>query len=156
MNERTNDSWPVAELDPVRQLRALTAGISGAVIEEAFIPAPFEAVWDIASDLENEVPRSEWHVRSLRITSRYGERLEARVHGLLGVQDRFDIVLRPGWCWMQGRVLCAGMAATPVGNGTLFAIATGLRVPGTGVIRPVLRRGANRSLRQLARRVGEA
>lgn len=147
-------SWPVAELDPVRRLRALTAGIPGAVVAEGVIPAPFEAVWEIASDLENEVPRSEWHVRSLRITHAEGDRLEAVVHGLMGVHDRFSIVLRPGWCWMQGSVLLAGMAATPVVDGTLFAFAAGLRVPGSGVLRPVLRRGADRSLRRLARRVG--
>jgi hypothetical protein len=154
MNEPTNRHWPVADLDPVRRLRALVAGIPGAVVVEDVIPASFEAVWDIASDLENEVPRSEWHVRSLRITHQEGDRLETLVYGLVGVHDRFAIVLRPGWCWMQGRLLLAGMAATPVEDGTLFAFATGLRVPGSGVLRPVLRRAADRSLRRLAQRVG--
>ena len=155
MNESTRNSWPVANLDPVRRLRALAGGIPGAVVVEQVIPASFSAVWDIASDLENEVPRSEWHVRSLKITSQEGDRLRALVHGLAGVRDQFDIVLRPGWCWMQGRVLLAGMAATPVEGGTLFAFATGLRVPDAGFLRPVLRRSAARSLRRLARRVEE-
>ena len=155
MNEPTRHSWPVADLDPVRRLRALAGGIPGAVVVEQVILASFWAVWDIASDLENEVPRSEWHVRSLHITRAEGERLEALVYGLAGVRDRFDIVLRPGWCWMQGRVLVAGMAATPVEDGTLFAFATGLRVPGAGFLRPVLRRGADRSLRRLAQHVEE-
>lgn len=146
-------SWPVAELDPVRRLRALAAGTPGAAVAEGVIPAPFEAVWEIASDLECEVPRSEWHVRSLRITHQEGDRLEALVYSLAGVRDRFDIVLRPGWCWMQGRLLLAGMAATPVEGGTLFAFAAGLRVPGSGVLQPVLRRGAARSLRRLTRRL---
>lgn len=145
----------MAELDPVRRLRALTAGMPGAVVAEEVIPAPFEAVWEIASDLENEVPRSEWHVRSLSITRREGDRLEALVYGLGGLHDRFDIVLRPGWCWMQGSVLLAGMAATPVEDGTLFAFAAGLRVPGSGVLRPALRRGADRSLRRLIQRLSE-
>lgn len=153
MNEPTNNSWPVAELDPVRRLRAFTAGMPGAVVVEEVIPASFEAVWEIASDLENEVPRSEWHVRSLRITHADGDRLEALVHGIMGVHDGFAIVLRPGWCWMQGRLLLAGMAATPVEGGTLFAFATGLRVPGAGFLRPVLRRAADRSLRRLTQRV---
>lgn len=139
----------MAELDPVRRLRALTAGMPGAVVAEEVIPASFEAVWEIASDLENEVPRSEWHVRSLSITRREGDRLEALVYGLGGLHDRFDIVLRPGWCWMQGSVLLAGMAATPVEDGTLFAFAAGLRFPGSSVLRPALRRGADRSLRRL-------
>lgn len=155
MNEPTNSSWPVAELDPVRRLRALTSGMPGAVVVEEVIPASFETVWEIASDLENEVPRSEWHVRSLRITHADGDRLEALVHGLMGIHDKFAIVLRPGWCWMQGRLLLAGMAATPVEGGTLFAFATGLRVPAAGFLRPVLRRGADRSLRRLVRRVEE-
>jgi hypothetical protein len=154
MNKPTNHHWPVADLDPVRRLRALAAGIPGAVVVEDVIPASFGAVWGIASDLENEVPRSEWHVRSLRITRQEGDPLEALVYGLLGVHDRFAIVLRPGWCWMQGRLLLAGMAATPVEDGILFAFATGLRVPGSGALRPVLRRGAERSLRRLAQRVG--
>ena len=148
-------SWPVAKLDSVRRLRSLAAGTPGAVVVERIIPAPFEAVWEIASDLENEVPRSEWHVRSLRITRREGDRLEAEVHGLAGMRDRFDIVLRPGWCWMQGRLLLAGMAAVPVEDGTLFAFAAGLRVPGSGALRPVLRRGADRSLGRLIQRISE-
>jgi hypothetical protein len=72
MNEPTNRHWPVADLDPVRRLRALAAGVPGAVVVEDVIPASFEAVWGIASDLENEVPRSEWHVHCLRITHQEG------------------------------------------------------------------------------------
>lgn len=156
MNDPIHPSWPVAELDPIRRLRVLTAAIPGAVLVEGVIPASFEATWSIAGDLEQSVPRSEWHVRSLRITRRDGERIEALVVGLLGVRDRFVGVLRPGWCWLQGRVLYIGMAATPVPGGTRFALAAGLRVPGAAALRPLVRRGIRRSLGQIARDVGGA
>ncbi len=146
-------AWPVAELDPVRRLRALATAFPGAVVVERVIPAPFEDLWSLISDLERAVPASEWHVRSLHITHRDGDRLAADVRGQFGMRDRFAIVLRPGWCWMQGRVLYAGMAATPVPGGTRCAWAAGLRLPGARALRPLLRRSLARSLRRLARRV---
>lgn len=149
------ETWPEAEIDPVRRLLALAAGIPGGVVVEAIIPAPFERVWGIAGDLEREVARSEWHVRSLRIIRRDGDRLEALVVGPAGVRDRFAAVLRPGWCVMQGRALWIGMAATPAPGGTRFALAAGLRVPGAGRLRPLVRRGVDRSLRRLARRLAD-
>lgn len=147
------EAWPEAELDPVRRLYALTAGIPGAVVVERLIPAPVAAVWAIAGDLEREVPRSAWHVRSLRIVARDGDRLEAVVTGWAGLRDRFGAVLRPGWCVMQGRALWIGMAATPAPGGTRFALAAGLRLPGSRGLRPLVRRSVDRSLRRLARRV---
>lgn len=151
MNEPTNPTWPVAQLDPVRRLRALAAALPGAAIVERVIPLPLDVVWALASDLERAVPRSEWHVRALHITRREGERLEALVIGPAGVRDRFAGVLRPGWCWMQGRALYIGMAATPVPGGTRFALVAGLRLPGAGALRPLVRRSIANSLRRLAR-----
>ena len=150
-------AWPVAELDPVRRLRALASALPGAVVVERVIPVPLAELWAIVSDLERAVPASEWHVRSLRITRRDGDRLAAEVRGVLGLRDRFAIVLRPGWCWMQGRLLVAGMAATPVPGGTRCAWATGLRLPGARALRPLLRRSLARSLHRLdARLTGRA
>ena len=103
-------SWPVAKLDPVRRLRALAAGTPGGVVAEGIIPAPFEAVWEIASDLENEVPRSEWHVRSLRITSREGDRLGGAGTWTHGCPRPFRHRAA------AGMVLDAG-ARAPCGNG---------------------------------------
>lgn len=144
---------PVTHLDPVRRLHALVAGIPGAVVVERVIPAPLALVWDRISDLERSVPESEWHVRSLRIIRANGDRLEADVHGIGGTRDRFSIVLRPGWCWMQGRLLYAGMAAVAAPEGTRVAWAAGLRFPGSAALRPVLRHSLDRSLRRLDRRL---
>jgi len=150
MSEPRTLSWPVADLDSVRRLRVMAAAIPGTVVVETIIPAPFDAVWAVASDLEHEVPRLEWHVRSLRITRRDGDRLEALVHGPIGIRDRFAGVLRPGWCWMQGRALFIGMAAIPGPEGTHFAMAAGLRVPGAKTLRPVVRHDLTRALCHLA------
>lgn len=149
MNEGTNQSWPVADLDPVRRLYVLTAALPGAAVVEQIIPAPLDAVWALAGDIERTVPRSEWHIRSLRIIRRDGARNEALVMGLAEVEDRFVGVLRPGWCWMQGRVLYIGMAATPVPGGTRFALAAGLRLPGARALRPLVRWSIAGSLRRL-------
>ena len=156
MNDPVRESWPVAELDPVRRLRVLADVMPWLTVAERVIPAPFEAVWDIASDLENELPRLEGgYVRSLRITRAEGERLEALVHGPVGIRDTFAIVLRRGWCWMEGRVLCAAMAATPAEEGTRFAWAAGLRLPGGGLLHPFTRRALDRTLQRLERHVLE-
>ncbi len=147
------NGWPVAELDPIRRLHVLAGGIRGAVVIEQVIPAPLDVVWAYVSDLERSVPRSEWHVRSLSITRVEGDRLEADVQGVAGIHDRFTVVLRPGWCWMQGRILYAGMAAVTVPGGTRIAWAGGLRLPGAELYRPILRRSLARSLRRLARHI---
>lgn len=151
--EPVTPPWPVADLDPVRRIHALAAAMPGAVVEERVIPVPFETLWAAVSDLERAVPYSEWHVRSLRITHADGDRLVADVRGQLGMRDTFAIVLRPGWCWMQGRILAAGMAATPVPGGTRCAWVAGVRLPGAVILRPLVRRGVARSLRRLAQRV---
>jgi hypothetical protein len=134
-----SQDWPVAELDPVRRMRVIAAATPGVGYAEKFIPAPFNAVWDAASDLELELPRLLTDVRSFEITSARGERMTARARGWLGQRARFDVVLRPGWCVMQSRFLIGGMAAAPEGDGTRFAFIGGLRLPGMGLIDPLLR-----------------
>lgn len=150
MSESSNVSWPVADLDAVRRLRVMAAAMPGAVVVETVIPASFEAVWAVVSDLEHEIPRLEWHVRSLRITRMDGDRLEALVHGPMGIRDRFSGVLRPGWCWMQGQALSIGMAGVSMPDGTIFALAAGLRIPGARILRPVVRHDLNNALRRIA------
>ena len=59
-----SQDWPVAELDPVRRMRVVAASTPGVGYAEKLIPAPFDAVWDTASDLERELPRLLTDVRS--------------------------------------------------------------------------------------------
>jgi len=131
--------WPVADLDPVRRMRVLAAATPGVAYAEKLIPAPFEAVWEAASDLEHELPRMITDLRSFEITSARGERLTARARGRLGQHARFDVVLRPGWCVMQSRFIIGGMAAVPEGQATRFALLGGLRLPGIRLLDPLLR-----------------
>ncbi len=132
--------WPTADLDPIRRLRVMAASTPGSVIAEAVIPEPVERVWAIAADLEAELPHLIRDFRSVRISAERGERLELRAHGYLGQRARFDVVLRPGWCWMQSRFLLGGMAATPHPDGTSFAFLAGIRLPGIGVAKPLIAR----------------
>jgi len=70
--------------------------------------------------------------------------MTARARGRLGQHARFDVVLRPGWCVMQSRLLIGGMAAAPEAGGTRFAFLGGLRLPGVRLIDPLLRPAACR------------
>ena len=103
-------TWPVADLDAIRRLRALAAAVPGAFVAETVLDAPFDQVWAVAADLEHELPAYLPDVRSFTITRRDGERLEAHALGYAGLRARFDIVLRPGWCVMRSRFLLGGMA----------------------------------------------
>jgi hypothetical protein len=153
------DMWPVAELDAVRRLTVLAAAIPGARVASRIVAAPFDEVWAVMSDLEGEFGRFQPDLRRVRITRRDGERLEAVARSRWGMRARFDVLLRPGWCWMQSRFLLIGMAARPDPAGTLVALTGGIRVPGRTALVPVLvglanRRAANRlAARVTARRV---
>ncbi|MGW0392536.1 hypothetical protein ACWDYJ_16880 [Streptomyces sp. NPDC003042] len=129
-----NDSWPVAELDAVRRLRVIARTTPGAAFAEDLIDAPFDRVWALASDLEEQMPRLISDIGTFTVTSRAGERLEARARGRLGPRARFDIVLRPGWCLMQSRFVVGGMAAVAEGEGTRFAFFGALRIPGIRLV----------------------
>ena len=150
------DAWPIAEFDPVRRLHVLAATIPGLCLVERTIPASFEDVWNLASDLEYELPRlGTGFVTDLRITHRDGDELVARVHGPLGIRDDFAITLRPGWCWMEGHALSAAMAATATPDGTLFAWAARMKIPGGGLLRPLSSRSLRRTLATLEEHVIE-
>jgi hypothetical protein len=129
-----NDSWPVAELDAVRRLRVIARTTPGTSFAEHLLAAPFDQVWELASDLENQMPRLITDISVFTVTSAVGERLEARARSPLGLRARFDIVLRPGWCLMQSRFVLGGMAAVPEGDGTRFAFFGGLRIPGIRLV----------------------
>ena len=136
-------SWPDAELDPVRQLRAVAAAFPGTTVVERVLDAPFDAVWARVEDMERTVPTFDPLVRSLRIVARAGDRLVVHARSpLLPVTTRFDVELRPGWCWMQSRLYLVGMAAVGEGSRTRYAHLEGVpfrRVP-RGLMRGIMRR----------------
>ncbi len=152
-----NQLWPTADLNPIRRLQVMAATIPGTVLAGTVIPEPFDRVWAVASDLEVELPHLVRDFRTVHITAGYGERLELRARGYLGQRARFDVLLRPGWCWMQSRFLLGGMAAAPHPDGTSFAFLGGIRLPGVRIARPVIDRAgrpiANAVLDRLAARV---
>jgi hypothetical protein len=150
-------TWPSTDLDAIRRLRVLAAVTPGAFIAETTLDAPLDRVWAVASDLEGELPRFLPDVRSLRITSREGERLEAAARGYAGLRARFDIVLRPGWCVMRSRFLLGGMAAVADGEATRFAFLGGTQLRAARAAAPVLaafgRRAGPVVLRRFTERV---
>lgn len=150
-----NESWPVADFDPVRRLRVLAAGVSGATVSERIIPVPFDVAWPVLSDLEHEFGTYEIDLRRVTVR-RTGDRIVAHARGRLGFRARFDVDLRPGWCWMQSRFLLVGVAATPADDGrsTLVATTGGIRIPGRAALVPVgVRKAGQTVLDRIATRL---
>lgn len=129
---------PAVELDPVRRLHAMAAAIPGAALVEGLLDAPFDPVWSVATDFEKGATEIEPFLSSARILSHEGERLELVYTAPLGMHDRIEVVLRPGWCWMQSPMLVAAMAAVPEGERTRFAHLEAFRFPGARLLGPVL------------------
>jgi hypothetical protein len=145
------DAWPRSELDPVRRLRVLAAGIPGAHVTERVLPAPLDRVWAILADLEGGFGTVQPDMHRVRIVHREGDRLQAIAHSRFGMRARFTGILRPGWCWLQSRFLLIGMAArAEPGGGTRVALTGGVRVPGRAALVPLgVRREARRALDRL-------
>jgi hypothetical protein len=157
MTSQHQSSWPVAELDPIRRLRVLTESVPQLTMTERMIPLEFDGLWQVASDLERTFPDlGGGYVTSLHVTERDGERLVADVRGRFGLRDTFTITLRPGWCWMEGRVLTAAMAARPEAGGTRFAWASQVKLPGGRLFKPVARISLHRTLERLERLATES
>ncbi|MGW5681573.1 hypothetical protein [Nonomuraea sp. NPDC003754] len=132
----------------------MAAATPGCVLLERVIPAPFEVVWAVAADLEDELPRYQPVVRRFRVAPGDGDRLPAMAYGWLPIRERFDAVLRPGWCWMQSRSVTFGLAAVPVSGGTLLARAGSTRRPGLKrVLMPILRSALEKELDRFEARV---
>ena len=149
--------WPAAELDPVRRMRILVAGLPHAAFRERVFAAPFDRVWGIAGDLEHGTPQWKRDVAALAILERDDDRLGVEIRSYFGIRMRVHAVLRPGWCVMQGRLFAVGMAAVPEGERTRFAHFEAVRLPGTGLLRPVLRHRIHHefeTLERLAQRHG--
>ncbi|MFF3405291.1 SRPBCC family protein [Streptomyces sp. NPDC002742] len=152
MTDAAHSSWPAVELDPVRRLKVMASATKHPNLAERHFSVPFEQLWAVASDLEHELPHIVPGLRSFTLISRDGDRLSGRAVGALGYREHFELVLRPGWCLMQSRVLISGMAAMPDGDGSRFAFFSSLRLPGGPILNRVLRlRPAHRKGRLLDR-----
>jgi hypothetical protein len=145
-----NELWPTTDLDPVRRLHALAAGIRGAHVTEAHVDAPFERVWSLLGDLEGGFGQVVTDMERLRVVRRQGERVEALARSRYGMRARLRGVQRPGWCWLQSRFLLIGVAATLEGPGTRVAFTGGVRLPTRAALIPVgVRREGARSVENL-------
>lgn len=132
-------NWPTAELDPVRRLRVMAAGLHAVMYAESHVDLPMEDIWAVASDLEGELPHLVPALRAFRCRPLSGDRQVAWAYGPLGHRARFDVRLRTGWCLMQSRCVVGGMAAVPEGSGTRFAVLGGLRQPWSAPVQRKLR-----------------
>ncbi len=145
-----NDLWPTTDLDPVRRLHALAAGIRGAHVTHAHVDASFERVWSLLGDLEGGFGQVVTDMERLRVVRRHGEHIEALARSRYGMRARLRGVQRPGWCWLQSRFLLIGVAATPEGPGTRVAFTGGVRVPSCAALIPLgVRREGSRSVENL-------
>ncbi|MEV7414885.1 hypothetical protein [Streptomyces sp. NPDC089919] len=122
--------WPTVELDPVRRLKVIASATKNANYAERLFDEPVTRLWAVASDLENELPLIVPGLKSFTLTGAGGERFTGQALSALGHRENFDVVLRPGWCLMQSKVLASGMAAVAEGGGTRFAFFSSLRFPG--------------------------
>ncbi|MET7274611.1 hypothetical protein ABZS59_25940 [Streptomyces flaveolus] len=157
MTGAVDHGWPLAELDPIRRLRIIASSARHPAFAERRFDVPVGHFWSVASDLEAELPLIVPGLRSFTVTESSGDRLSGRAVGAFGYRERFDVVLRPGWCLMQGTTLTSGMAATPDGDGCRFAFFSTLRLPGGDTLdrmrAPWSARRAQRMLDRLGERV---
>lgn len=131
-------NWPIAELDSLRRLRVMADVLPGVGMVETVLNAPFDQVWGFIADLESSVPAFDPAVASLKVISRYDDRLVIKARTVIPIT--YNVELRPGWCWMQSRVYLVGMAAVAEGNRTRYAHLEGLPQRGTGLLEPLFRR----------------
>ncbi|MFI0939822.1 hypothetical protein [Streptomyces sp. NPDC021020] len=168
MTDVVDSAWPAVELDPVRRLKVIASAARRPAVAERHLDAPLADVWRVAADLEGELPGIVGGLRSFTRTGAVaapaadgpgGERFTALAVSSLRHRERFDVVLRPGWCLMQSRLLVGGMAAVEEDSGTRFAMMYAFRFPGGGLLRGFGRLGAaarsRAMLDRLERRVAE-
>ncbi|MEU6390522.1 hypothetical protein [Streptomyces sp. NPDC046939] len=134
MTGAARDGRPTAGLDPLRRLRVLASAAAHAGCVERHFDVPFDTLWSLVSDLERELPHLLPEVRSFTLTAPAdgsgGGRLQGEAVGALGRRERFEVVLRPGWCLLQSGAHVHGMAAVPDRTGCTVAVFSGPRVSG--------------------------
>jgi hypothetical protein len=145
------DNWPTAELDPVRRLRVLAAGIPGAAVtERVFDTAPAQA-WDLMWGDGRNFTVFQTDMHSIESMERDEERVRMLVRSRYGMRAQLEGTVRIGWCWLQSRFLLIGMAAAAEpGGGTRVALTGGVRVPGRAALIPIgVRRESTKALDRL-------
>ncbi|WP_329591487.1 hypothetical protein OG195_24615 [Streptomyces sp. NBC_01362] len=160
MTEPSLAQWPATpEIDPVRRLHTLAAGIRGALVTTREIPAPYATVRPLLADIDGELSRLVPDMRRLELTRADGDRVEAVARSRFGMHARFHGVRRPGWLWLQSRFVLIGLAAAPsltTDGHTRVAFTGGVRLPGRAALVPIgVSRAGRRVLDRLAVRVGE-
>ncbi|MFB7470645.1 hypothetical protein [Kitasatospora sp. NPDC056184] len=140
----TGQDWPSVELDAVRRLRVLAAAGGHAMFAEGTFSASFDEVWSVASDLEGELPGFIAGLREFSLGPPVpgSDRRSGVATSVIGHRERFEVVLRPGWCLMQSKAVVGGMAAVAEEDGVRFALFGGLRLPGVRPVRSAMRRSS--------------
>jgi hypothetical protein len=116
-----NDPVALPDIDPIDRLAILAAALPGAAVAQRRIAAPFDAVWQVITDLEHATPRYEPGVAHVRVIEQRGELLRLLVQDTTGREHAMDARLRPGWCLMQSATVVIAFAARRLGNQTLLA-----------------------------------
>lgn len=149
------DNWPDLELDTVRRLRALAAGIPGAAVTERVFDTTTDHAWDLMWGDGSRFIEFQPDMRELVELERDRDRVRLLVRSRYGMRARLEGTVRPGWCWLQSRFLLMGMAVTEEpGGGIRVALTGGVRVPGQAAIVPIgVRRESTKSLDRLAARL---
>jgi hypothetical protein len=153
-----NEDWPVARLDATQRLRVMAAALPGTAHAEIVVAAPLELAWATAADLEASLLVMLRDFRSVRVTETDTDRLRMDVRGRLGQRARFDVVLQPGWCWMQSRLWVGGIAAAAEPGqptSTRIGFLGGLRIPGARIVGRTFEASGQRLAHQAVARLAE-
>jgi hypothetical protein len=145
------DNWPTAELDPVRRLRVLAAGIPGAAVTERVFDRPLAQVWELMWGEGRAFAELQPDMRSITRLTVAGDHVSLHARSHYGMRAHLKGVARPGWCWLQSRFLLIGMAATEEPDGrTRVALTGGIRIPTRAALIPLgVRRESIKSLNRL-------
>jgi hypothetical protein len=145
------DNWPQADLDDVRRLRALAAGISGAAVTERVFDKSLPEVWDLMWGDGRAFAEFQPDMRSITRVTIDGVHVTFYARSNYGFRAHLQGIVRPGWCWLQSRFLLIGMAAAEEPDGrTRVALTGGVRIPGRAALIPLgVRRESTKSLNHL-------
>jgi hypothetical protein len=145
------DNWPQVDLDDVRRLRALAAGISGAAVTERVFDRPLATVWDHLWGDGQNFAEIQPDMRAITRLTIDGDHVSLHARSNYGFRAHLQGTVRPGWCWLQSRFLLIGMAAAEEPDGrTRVALTGGVRIPTRAALIPLgVRRESTKSLNRL-------